>query len=146
MRRPVERLPQHPVEAHLARVEVQHLLFLYTQALLTQMAQMAVCNRHHTIDQQLARWLLLSADRLRNHEVAMTLELIANMLGLRREGVTNAAMKLQRMGVIQYNRGHNRVVDRPRLEELTCECFAVVKRETDRLLPMPVRRNASIRE
>lgn len=115
--------------------EVRHLLLLYTQALLTQMAQTAVCNRHHTIDQQLARWLLLSLDRLHDDEVSMTQELIANMLGVRREGVTNAAMKLQRMGVIHYNRGHIRVLDRPRLEELTCECYAVVKRETDRLLP-----------
>jgi CRP-like cAMP-binding protein len=125
--------------------EVQHLLLLYTQALLTQMAQTAVCNRHHTIDQQLARWLLLSLDRLRNDEVAMTQELIANMLGVRREGVTNAAMKLQRMGVIQYNRGHIRVLDRPRLEELTCECYAVVKQETDRLLPVPVQPDSPIR-
>lgn len=115
--------------------EVRHLLLLYTQALLTQMAQTAVCNRHHTIDQQLARWLLLSLDRLGSDEVSMTQELIANMLGVRREGVTNAAMKLQRMDVIHYNRGHIRVLDRPRLEELTCECYAVVKRETDRLLP-----------
>ncbi len=117
--------------------EVRHLLLLYTQALLTQMAQTAVCNRHHTIDQQLARWLLLSLDRLTCDEVWMTQELIANMLGVRREGVTNAATKLQRLGVIQYNRGHIRVLDRPRLEELTCECYAVVKRETDRLLPQP---------
>lgn len=117
--------------------EVRHLMLLYTQALLTQMAQTAVCNRHHTIDQQLARWLLLSLDRLADDEVSMTQELIANMLGVRREGVTNAAMKLQRLGVIKYNRGHIRVLDRPRLEELTCECYAVVKRETDRLLPQP---------
>jgi CRP-like cAMP-binding protein len=115
--------------------EMRHRLLLYTQALLTQMAQTAVCNRHHTIDQQLARWLLLSLDRLPDDEVSMTQELIANMLGVRREGVTNAAMKLQRQGVIQYNRGHIRVLDRPRLERLTCECYAVVKQETDRLLP-----------
>lgn len=115
--------------------DVRHFLLLYTQALITQMAQTAVCNRHHTIDQQLARWLLLSLDRLGHDEVTMTQELIANMLGVRREGVTNAAMKLQRMNVIHYNRGHIRVLDRPRLEELTCECYAVVKRETDRLLP-----------
>lgn len=116
--------------------DVRHLLLLYTQALFTQMAQTAVCNRHHTIDQQLARWLLLSLDRLDHNEVAMTQELIANMLGVRRGGVTNAAKKLERMGVIDYNRGHIRVLDRPRLEELTCECYAVVKGETDRLLPL----------
>ncbi len=126
--------------------EVRHLLLLYTQALLTQMAQTAVCNRHHTIDQQLARWLLLSLDRLHDDQVSMTQELIANMLGVRREGVTNAAMKLQRMDVIHYNRGHIRVLDRPRLEELTCECYAVVKRETDRLLPQLNRENRAAGE
>jgi CRP-like cAMP-binding protein len=131
---------QHLNEEFRRSSEVRHLLLLYTQALLTQMAQTAVCNRHHTIDQQLARWLLLSLDRLNDNEVSMTQELIANMLGVRREGVTNAAMKLQRLGVIRYNRGHIRVLDRQRLEELTCECYAVVKQETDRLLPQPMQK------
>jgi CRP-like cAMP-binding protein len=99
------------------------------------MAQTAVCNRHHTIDQQLCRWLLLSLDRLQGNQLVMTQELIANMLGVRREGVTEAAGKLQKLGVIEYRRGNIRVLDRPRLEELCCECYAVVKRETDRLLP-----------
>src|SRR5213596_3491794 len=115
--------------------EMQLLLLRYTQALITQMAQTAVCNRHHSVDQQLARWLLLSLDRLRSNELHMTQELIANMLGVRREGVTEAAVKLQSSGVIQYNRGHIMVIDRPGLEERVCECYAVVKRETDRLLP-----------
>ena len=107
----------------------------YTQALITQMAQTAVCNRHHSIEQQLCRWLLLSLDRLPDNQLTMTQELIANMLGVRREGVTDAAGKLQKLGVIEYNRGHITVLDRPRLEKLSCECYAVVKRETDRLLP-----------
>ena len=118
------------------------LLFLilrYTQALITQMAQTAVCNRHHSIDQQLCRWLLLSLDRLPDNKLVMTQELIANMLGVRREGVTDAAGKLQRQGVIEYSRGHITVLDRGRLETLSCECYAVVKKESDRLLPyMPV--------
>src|SRR2546427_1843762 len=114
---------------------LQHLLLRYTQALITQMAQTAVCNRHHSVEQQLARWLLLSLDRLLSNELHMTQELIANMLGVRREGVTEAAGKLQTSGVIQYNRGHIMVLDRPGLEERVCECYAVVKRETDRLLP-----------
>jgi CRP-like cAMP-binding protein len=109
------------------------LLLRYTQALITQMSQTAVCNRHHTVDQQLARWLLLSLDRLSDNKLAMTQELIANMLGVRREGVTEAAGKLQTLGVIQYARGHITVLDRPKLEQLSCECYAVVKRETDRL-------------
>jgi CRP-like cAMP-binding protein len=99
------------------------------------MAQTAVCNRHHSIEQQLCRWLLLSLDRLPDNKLVMTQELIANMLGVRREGVTDAAGKLQKMGVIEYSRGHITVVDRPKLEELSCECYAVVKKETDRLLP-----------
>lgn len=107
----------------------------YTQALITQMAQTAVRNRHHSIDQQLCRWLLLSLDRLPDNQLTMTQELIANMLGVRREGVTDAAGKLQKLGVIEYNRGHITVLDRPKLEQLSCECYAVVKRETDRLLP-----------
>tara|TARA_R110000764_G_scaffold23434_3_gene57258 strand:+ start:170 stop:898 length:729 start_codon:yes stop_codon:yes gene_type:complete len=111
------------------------LMLRYTQSLITQMAQTAVCNRHHSIDQQLCRWLLLSLDRLPNNHLAMTQELIANMLGVRREGVTEAAGKLQRCGVIDYHRGHITVLDRPKLEALSCECYAVVKKETDRLLP-----------
>ncbi len=114
--------------------EMLGLMLRYTQALITQMAQTAVCNRHHTIDQQLCRWLLLSLDRLSGNRLTMTQELIANMLGVRREGVTDAAGKLQKLGVISYNRGQVTVLDRPRLETLTCECYAVVKREEDRLL------------
>ena len=115
--------------------ELLELMLRYTQALITQMAQTAVCNRHHTIDQQLCRWLLLSLDRLSTNELTMTQELIANMLGVRREGVTEAAGRLQNIGVISYKRGHITVLDRPALEELSCECYAVVKQETDRLLP-----------
>ena len=111
------------------------LMLRYSQALITQMAQTAVCNRHHTIDQQLCRWLLLSMDRLSGNELLMTQELIANMLGVRREGVTEAAGKLDKLGVIKYRRGHITVLDRARLEALTCECYRVVKSETDRLLP-----------
>ena len=114
--------------------ELQHLLLRFTQALITQMAQTAVCNRHHTVEQQLCRWLLLSLDRLDSNELAMTQELIANMLGVRREGVTEAAGHLQRAGLIHYQRGHITVLDRPKLEQRVCECYAVVKRESDRLL------------
>jgi CRP-like cAMP-binding protein len=114
---------------------VLHLLLRYTQALITQMSQTAVCNRHHTIDQQLCRWLLLSLDRLRVNELAMTQQLISNMLGVRREGVTEAANKLQQAGLISYIRGCITVLDRPGLERRTCECYAVVKKEYDRLLP-----------
>jgi CRP-like cAMP-binding protein len=110
-------------------------LLRYTQALITQMAQTAVCNRHHTLDQQLCRWLLLSLDRLQGNELVMTQELIANMLGVRREGVTESAGKLQKLGLIHYSRGRITVVDRPALENHACECYAVVKREFDRLLP-----------
>ncbi len=113
--------------------EVRVLTLRYTQALITQMSQTAVCNRHHSIDQQLCRWLLLSLDRLPDNQLTMTQELIANMLGVRREGVTEAAGKLQKANVIEYHRGHITVTDRPRLEALCCECYAVVKRETDRL-------------
>jgi CRP-like cAMP-binding protein len=113
---------------------LQKLFLRYTQALITQMAQTAVCNRHHSVDQQLCRWLLLSLDRLSSNQLDMTQELIANMLGVRREGVTEAAGKLQRLGVIHYQRGHITVLDRPRLEALCCECYAVVKKETDRLM------------
>jgi len=114
---------------------VLHLLLRYTQALITQMAQTAVCNRHHSLDQQLCRWLLLSLDRLRDNELVMTQELIANMLGVRREGVTGAALNLQKDGLIHYTRGHISVLDRSGLEKRTCECYAVVKKEYDRLLP-----------
>jgi len=114
--------------------DVQHLLLRYTQALLTQMAQTAVCNRHHSIDQQLCRWLLLSLDRLPSTDISMTQELIANMLGVRREGVTEAAGKLQRAGLIDYRRGHITVLDRGGLESRCCECYQVVKTESDRLL------------
>jgi CRP-like cAMP-binding protein len=114
---------------------LQHLLLRYTQALITQMAQTAVCNRHHSVEQQLCRWLLLSLDRLPGSELSMTQELIANMLGVRREGVTEAAGNLQKAGLIHYNRGHITVLDRPKLETQVCECYAVVKREVDRLLP-----------
>jgi len=114
---------------------VIHLLLRFTQALITQMTQTAVCNRHHTLDQQLCRWLLLSLDRLSGPDLVMTQELIANMLGVRREGVTEAAGSLQKSGLISYTRGHIRVVDRPRLEQRTCECYSVVKKEYDRLLP-----------
>jgi CRP-like cAMP-binding protein len=117
------------------RGALQILLLRYTQALLTQMAQTAVCNRHHSVDQQLCRWLLLSMDRLDANQLTMTQELIANMLGVRREGVTEAAGKLQKLGVIRYSRGQITVLNRPRLEQLCCECYAVVKRETHRLLP-----------
>lgn len=117
--------------------EMRMLMLRYTQTLITQMAQTAVCNRHHTIDQQLCRWLLLSLDRLPDNRLIMTQELIANMLGVRREGVTEAAGKLQKLAVIKYHRGHITVMDRPQLEQLCCECYAVVKTETDRLLPYP---------
>ncbi|OOG37714.1 Crp/Fnr family transcriptional regulator [Rhodanobacter sp. C06] len=116
---------------------VLHLLLRYTQALITQMSQTAVCNRHHSLDQQLCRWLLLSLDRLNSEELAMTQELIANMLGVRREGVTEAAGNLQQAGLIRYQRGHITVIDRAGLEQRTCECYAVVKKEYDRLLPQP---------
>jgi len=122
--------------------EMQILMLRYTQSLITQMAQTAVCNRHHSIDQQLCRWLLLSLDRLSSNRLTMTQELIANMLGVRREGVTDAAGKLQELGVIHYSRGQITVLDRPKLETLSCECYAVVKKETDRLLPyVPKRQN-----
>ena len=115
--------------------QMQILLLRYTQALITQMAQTAVCNRHHSVDQQLCRWLLLSIDRLTSNHLIMTQELIANMLGVRREGVTEAAGKLQKLGVIEYGRGKITVLDRPKMEQLCCECYEVVKKETDRLLP-----------
>jgi CRP-like cAMP-binding protein len=114
---------------------VLHLLLRYTQALITQMAQTAVCNRHHSLDQQLCRWLLLSLDRLQGNELVMTQELIANMLGVRREGVTEGALKLQNAGLIRYARGHISVLDRDGLQKRSCECYVVVKKEYDRLLP-----------
>ncbi len=114
---------------------VMHLLLRYTQALITQMSQTAVCNRHHTLDKQLCRWLLMSLDRLQGNELVMTQELIANMLGVRREGVTEGALKLQKAGLISYSRGRISVLDRPGLEKRTCECYEVVKAEYDRLLP-----------
>ena len=122
-------------EAFNRNVDVMHLLLRYTQALITQMSQTAVCNRHHSLDQQLCRWLLLSLDRLQGDDLVMTQELIANMLGVRREGVTEAALSLQKAGLIRYARGHITVLDRPGLEQRTCECYAVVKKEYDRLLP-----------
>ena len=119
---------------------VMHLLLRYTQALITQMAQTAACNRHHQLDQQLCRWLLLSLDRLQGNELVMTQELIANMLGVRREGVTEAALQLQRLGLIRYARGHITVLDRAGLEARSCECYEVVRKEYDRLLPELVAR------
>ncbi len=135
------RLPGQKLKDEFNRHgEMLQLMLRYTQALITQMAQTAVCNRHHSIDQQLCRWLLLSLDRLPSNQLSMTQELIANMLGVRREGVTEAAGKLQKLGVIKYSQGHITVLDRPQLEALCCECYAVVKRETDRLLPyLPAR-------
>lgn len=130
------RLKSEAIKAEFSRsVPVMHLLLRYTQALITQMAQTAVCNRHHSVDQQLCRWLLMSLDRLQGNELIMTQELIANMLGVRREGVTEAALKLQRAGLIKYSRGNIKALDRPGLELRTCECYAVVKAEYARLLP-----------
>jgi CRP-like cAMP-binding protein len=123
--------------------ELQHLLLRYTQALITQMAQTAVCNRHHSVDQQLCRWLLLSLDRLPGNELVMTQELIANMLGVRREGVTEAAGRLQSAGLIHYRRGHIEVLDRRQLEARVCECYAVVRKEYGRLLPEASRRSSA---
>ena len=129
------RLKAPAMKLEFERAPVLHLLLRYTQALITQMAQTAVCNRHHSLDQQLCRWLLLSLDRLQGADLVMTQELIANMLGVRREGVTEAAHKLQVLGLIQYRRGHITVLNRQGLESRTCECYAVVKKEYDRLLP-----------
>lgn len=125
--------------------ELQHLLLRFTQALITQMSQTAVCNRHHSLDQQLCRWLLLCLDRLSTNELTMTQELIANMLGVRREGVTEAARKLQALGLIHYSRGHITVLDRPGMEARVCECYAVVKKEYDRLLPPKTAGSAPVR-
>jgi CRP-like cAMP-binding protein len=130
------RLPAQLIKEEFDRAgPALHLLLRYTQALITQTAQTAVCNRHHTLHQQLCRWLLLSLDRLQGSELVMTQDLIATMLGVRREGVTEAAQKLQNLGLINYKRGRIQVLDRAGLEECTCECYAVVKTEYDRLLP-----------
>ena len=129
------RMKSQVLKDEFNRAPVLHLLLRYTQALITQMAQTAACNRHHSLDQQLCRWLLLSLDRLEGSELVMTQELISNMLGVRREGVTDAAVKLQKVGLIRYARGHITVLDRAGLEKRTCECYAVVKKEYDRLLP-----------
>jgi CRP-like cAMP-binding protein len=130
------RLPSKILKREFARHgPMRRLLLRYTQALITQMAQTAVCNRYHTVDQQLCRWLLLSLDRLYSNELHMTQELIANMLGVRREGVTEAAGRLQTAKLIHYSRGRIKVLDRPKLEERVCECYAVVSQESDRLLP-----------
>lgn len=129
------RLSSKIIKDEFNRAPVLHLLLRYTQALITQMAQTAVCNRHHSLDQQLCRWLLLSLDRLAGDELVMTQELISNMLGVRREGVTEAALKLQKAGLIRYSRGHISVLDRSGLEKRSCECYDVVKKEYDRLLP-----------
>ena len=129
------RLPAKSIKEEFTRPPVLHLLLRYTQALITQMAQTAVCNRHHSLDQQLCRWLLLSLDRVDGDELVMTQDLIANMLGVRREGVTEAALHLQAAGLIRYARGRISVLDRPALVARSCECYGVVKREYDRLLP-----------
>jgi CRP-like cAMP-binding protein len=129
------RLPAQHLKLEFNRAgPMMHLLLRYTQALITQMSQTAVCNRHHSVDQQLCRWLLLSLDRLSSDELTMTQELIANMLGVRREGVTEAAGKLRDLGIIQYSRGRIKVLNRAELEQHVCECYAVVKKEFDRLL------------
>lgn len=129
------RLPADAIHAEFSRAgAVMHLMLRYTQALITQVSQTAVCNRHHSIDQQLCRWLLLSMDRLSHNHLTMTQEFISNMLGVRREGVTQAALKLQQLGVISYSRGLIKVLNRSKLEALSCECYSVVKKETDLLL------------
>jgi CRP-like cAMP-binding protein len=131
------RMKAHTIKEEFNRsAPVMHLMLRYTQALITQMTQTAACNRHHALDQQLCRWLLLSLDRLPGNELRMTQELIANMLGVRREGVTEAALKLQKLALIRYARGHITVLDRPGLEQRSCECYSVVKLEYDRLLPL----------
>ena len=129
------RLSSSVIKDEFNRAPVLHLLLRYTQALITQMAQTAACNRHHSLDQQLCRWLLLSLDRLQGDDLVMTQELIANMLGVRREGVTESALKLQKANLIQYSRGRSHVLDRAGLELRACECYAVVKKEYERLLP-----------
>ena len=139
------RLPAKTIKAEFSRsAPVLQVLLRYTQALITQISQTAVCNRHHSLDQQLCRWLLLSLDRLQGSELVMTQELIANMLGVRREGVTEGALKLQHAGLIRYARGRISVLDRPGLEQRSCECYAVVKREYERLLPAIARPGAAL--
>lgn len=129
------RLPRHRVREEFNRHgQLLTLMLRYTQALITQVSQTAVCNRHHAIDQQICRWLLLSMDRLSHNRLTMTQDFIGNMLGVRREGVTQAALKLQKLGVIAYSRGLIKVLDRAKLETLSCECYGVVKKETDLLL------------
>ena len=132
------RMSPSVLQEEFKQAPVMHLLLRYTAALMTQMSQTAVCNRHHSLDQQLCRWLLLSLDRLQGKELVMTQELIANMLGVRREGVTECALKLQKANLISYARGHITVLDRPGLEKRSCECYGVVKKEYDRLLPARV--------
>lgn len=132
------RLPAAAIKQEFNRAPVLHLLLRYTQALITQMSQTAVCNRHHSLDQQLCRWLLLSLDRLQSNDLVMTQELIANMLGVRRVGVTEGAGKLHKAGIVRYARGRITVLDRGALESRSCECYAVVKQEYDRLLPPTV--------
>jgi CRP-like cAMP-binding protein len=132
------RMKAQTLKDEFVNASVLHLLLRFTQAMITQMAQTAVCNRHHSVDQQLCRWLLLSRDRLQDDELLMTQELIANMLGVRRGSVTMAAHRLQQAGLIHYSRGRIRFLDRAGLEERTCECYAVVKKEYDRLLPSAV--------
>lgn len=129
------RMKARFIKDEFNRSPVLHLLLRYTQALISQMAQTAACNRHHSLDQQLCRWLLLSLDRLEGDDLVMTQELISNMLGVRREGVTEAALKLQKAGLIRYARGRITVLDRPGIEQRSCECYSVVKKEYDRLLP-----------
>jgi CRP-like cAMP-binding protein len=129
------RMAARTLKVEFARPSVLHLLLRFTQALITQMSQTAVCNRHHSLDQQLCRWLLLSRDRLQGDDLVLTQQLIANMLGVRREGVTEAALGLQRAGLIRCSRGRISLLDRVGLEKRTCECYAVVKAEYDRLLP-----------
>jgi CRP-like cAMP-binding protein len=132
------RLTRVRIEDEFARHgEMLHILLRYTQGLITQMAQTAVCNRHHSVEQQLCRWLLLSLDRLSTNKLVMTQELIASMLGVRREGITEAAGHLQKAGVIQYSRGKITVLDRKRLESMSCECYDVVRKETERLFATP---------
>jgi CRP-like cAMP-binding protein len=129
------RLPATAIKEEFNRAPVLHLLLRYTQALITQMSQTSACNRHHTLDQQLCRWLLLSCDRLEGNELVMTQQLISDMLGVRRQGVTEAALKLQTAGLIRYSRGRITLLDRPGLESRVCECYGVVRREYERLLP-----------
>jgi len=128
------RMKAQAIKEEFIRAPVLQLLLRFTQALISQISQTAVCNRHHSLDQQLCRWLLLTLDRLETNEILMTQELIANMLGVRREGVTEGAIKLQQAGLINYSRGRITVLDRKRLEGRSCECYEVIKTEYERLL------------